>query len=108
MGVVYSSLDRIDIVIKEGDRNVCVQTDHREAQEIDAEPEVSILFALTRMINPLRHKKSEGTPIVRYAAMYRPPSLIERVAALTGAQLEVNGVIQQPAKGEQTTAADLA
>jgi hypothetical protein len=60
---VFSSLDRVDIVLKPGPdgRKQFVQTDHRTAQEIEQEPELSVLFALIRILNP-RRMADAGSP----------------------------------------------
>jgi hypothetical protein len=44
---MYSSLHEIDVTAETPNGPLYVQTDHRTADEIAAEPELSTLFALT-------------------------------------------------------------
>jgi hypothetical protein len=83
---MYSSLDKVDIVVEADDGvEVFVQTDHREASEIEAEPEVSTLFALTRAILP----RSMGRAgVVRFGHAHAPPPLLRGVLAAAGAELD--------------------
>ena len=47
---MYSSLHKIDVTASTPNGPLYVQTDHRSADEIAAEPEISTLFALTRIL----------------------------------------------------------
>lgn len=88
---MYSSLDRIDIVLKakEG-RKEYVQTDHRTAEEIEEEPELSTLFALVRVLNPKRmREEGELEPIVTYATQHTPPDFLRRAVRAAGGRLAV-------------------
>jgi hypothetical protein len=58
---MYSSLDKIDILAEIDGRKLVVQTDHRTAQEIEDEPELSVLFAMTRVLNAQSWLASEGS-----------------------------------------------
>jgi hypothetical protein len=89
---MYSSLLKIDIVAKAPEGPLYVQTDHRRRDEIEAEPEISVLFALVRVLNARAHAKAEGEPAtVVYACMDdAPPFLVDALAA-AGAELETQG-----------------
>ncbi|MGN6110735.1 MAG: hypothetical protein ACTHU0_36870 [Kofleriaceae bacterium] len=85
---MYSSLTKIDAVSSDPDR--FVQTDHRERAEIEADPEISVLFALTRVLNARKYaetKSSDGRVVYVSAAASLPPFLLEVLAAC-GAMLE--------------------
>lgn len=51
---MFASLDRIDAIVEAeaGERRVFIQTDHRNAAEMDATPELTVLLALGRTLNP--------------------------------------------------------
>jgi hypothetical protein len=90
---MYSSLLKVDIVAKSPNGTMYVQTDHRTRDEIASEPEISTLFALTRLLNARHHAITTGdaTPIVVYACMDEPtPELTEALAA-AGATLDTKG-----------------
>ena len=91
---MYSSLDKMDIVAKDRDgRELAFQTDHREAHEIEEEPEISVLFALTRVIGPRQAMASQGTPLggVVYSVQHEPPAFLVEALASVGAVLEITG-----------------
>lgn len=104
---MYSSLDRIDIVAENEGQKLYVQTDHRDANEIDAEPELSILFLVTRLLNPTRMAEPG---VIRYAAAYEPPTAFKHVLALGGAELEIMGENAQVPRleGPRMTLAEVA
>jgi hypothetical protein len=77
---VFASLTRIDIVAQ---GPIYYQTDHRPRAEIEAAPELSVLFALVRVCNAKRYKPAER-PVVIYAADDVPAFLEEAVAAAGG------------------------
>jgi len=77
---MFASLTRIDIVTN---GPTYYQTDHRSRAEIEATPELSVLFALVRVCNAKRHKPAER-PVVIYAADDVPAFLEEAVAAAGG------------------------
>lgn len=75
---------------------VAVQTDHRERAEIEAEPEVSVLFALVRVLLPRQLMQEQGTPLadVVYVAFDEPPPVLRDALGAVGALLE-----RPPSKG---------
>jgi hypothetical protein len=85
---VYSSLGKMDIVIddKAGGGQIAVQTDHREADEIEAEWNVSVVFAAARARNPIRSGACSG---VRFVFMNPPPERMKELTRKLGAELEV-------------------
>jgi hypothetical protein len=96
---VFSSLDRMDLVVEKDGRRLAIQTDHRPRAEIEAEPEISVLFALTRVIGPRQAMEREGQPLdgVVYAAFDEPPAFLVEALASVGALLEV-----QPERVQRT------
>jgi hypothetical protein len=100
---MFSSLDRIDVVATGQNGQQCFfQTDHRTAEEIEQQPELSILFALVRIVSPLRMAK-EGAPrpTVTYTAQHRPPEFLRRVIAAAGGQLMIGSPPTQPVPYEE-------
>jgi hypothetical protein len=100
---VFSSLDRIDIVLKEVEgRKQFVQTDHRTAGEVEEEPELSVLFALIRILNPKRMAEP-GTPepVVMYAARERPPEFLRKAIRAAGGLITLGpGTQPEPDEGD--------
>ena len=60
--------------------------------EIDAEPELSMLFALARILGPQRSQHGTGS-VVRYVALGGLHPAIARVVASTGAEAEVDRAV---------------
>jgi hypothetical protein len=83
---VYSSLDKVDIVIEEKDAKVAVQTDHRDAAEIESDWDRSVLFGLARIANPVRGKVADR---VRVVFMQTPPAAMVELCRLAGAEVEI-------------------
>jgi hypothetical protein len=106
---MFSSLDRIDIVLKGKDgRREYVQTDHRTAEEIEQEPELSVLFALVRVLNPKRMQEEESPdpklapmePTVIYSTQHQPPDFLWQAIRAAGGQLTVGRDSQPLPVGE--------
>lgn len=84
---MFSSLDRVDIVAT----GVYIQTDHRTANEIKQEPELSILFAVVRVLNPLRGNEDPAqNPVVVYVAREPPPAFLCQAIRAAGGQIAVD------------------
>lgn len=98
---MFSSLDRVDIVLKPGadGRKQFVQTDHRRATEIEQERELSALFALVRVLNPKRMVDvSAPEPVVLYSVQERPPEFFRRVIHAAGGRLVIGDGLEQEAE----------
>jgi hypothetical protein len=90
---MFSTLNQIDIVTKgKRGRKQYVQTDHRTAEEIEAEPELSVLFAVVRIVSPKRVAKEKGDhPVVLYDFQYQPPEFLCQAIRAAGGRLLVCG-----------------
>ncbi|HVV87714.1 MAG TPA: hypothetical protein VHE35_31960 [Kofleriaceae bacterium] len=101
---MYSSLDKIDLVVDSPLRYV--QTDHRSAEELAANPDLATLFALTRILKPQQHARSTGVDAqVVYATTDAGlPAFLEDVLAATGAGHQVRGAaaVKTYAQGDET------
>lgn len=85
---MYSNLRKLDIVVNIDGQKVAIQTDHRDAEEMDLEPELSVLFALTRVINPLRMPQDRPDR-VRYTCPNKPSAAVREAIAAAGGQTEL-------------------
>jgi hypothetical protein len=87
---MYTDLDKADIVTrdKETGRAACHQTDHRELTEIESELDLSIAFALTRVLNGRRAVAKDGNPDevdVYYVSLDTlPPQLVDAIHSAGG------------------------
>jgi len=104
---MYSSLRKIDIVAAKDGTKLLVQTDHREKAEVEAELELSVLFALTRAITPKRSAE-HADGVVRYVAMGELHPALARVLASTGATAESQGAPVDLSGVPRAAPADLA
>ena len=105
---MYSSLDKIDLVTQAPDGASClVQTDHRGAAEVEEEPELSVVFALSRILNPQRSSHGQGAT-VRYVVMGDVHPMIACVVASTNAELEASGAKVELGTVERHKPGDLA
>jgi hypothetical protein len=86
---MYSSLHKIDIVAKTEQGPLCVQTDHRDRAEIEAQREISIVFGVTRMLAPALADTTHQQ--VQYVCMGEPPPFLRELVRLCGATLSENG-----------------
>lgn len=92
---MYASLDRIDIVTQRivtqrDGRKEYWQTDHRDANEIEKQRALSILFALTKILNPRRGlEPGEPEPVMIYSAISPPREFLLRALRAAGALLTV-------------------
>jgi hypothetical protein len=88
---MYSSLHKIDVTASTPDGPLYVQTDHRSADEIAAEPEISTLFALTRILLARAYgaKQPGPAPTIVYAPIGEIPDFLVEVLASAGARLMV-------------------
>ncbi|HTL33481.1 MAG TPA: hypothetical protein VL326_10165 [Kofleriaceae bacterium] len=87
---MYCSIDKIDLAARVEGRPIAVQTDHRPRSEIEAEPELSALIAMARVLNARSHLTAEGHPsaAVHYAVAEEPPPLLREALAACGSVLD--------------------
>jgi hypothetical protein len=101
---LYSSLDKADIAIEDQGKKVAVQTDHRDSHEILAEIDLSIIFGLTRALNPIRYGKFEQVRFTFIAET--PPNKLTDALVAAGSEIEVMAgdgtptILQQSASDE--------
>jgi len=90
---MYCSLDKIDLAAEVGGRTVAIQTDHRSRDEIEAQPELSALFAMTRVLNARGHLAEGGVAdaAVHYVTSEEVPELLRDALSAVGATLERTG-----------------
>jgi hypothetical protein len=88
---MYASLDRIDVVSQRTDgRREYWQTDHRIAEQIEREPALSVLFALTRILNPRRGNEAGAPePVIIYSATHPPPRFLLQAIRAAGGLLAI-------------------
>jgi hypothetical protein len=104
---MYASLDRIDVVSQRTNGvKEYWQTDHRGAEEIEARRALSTLFALVRILQPLRWEDpAEPRPVVIYSATNPPPEFLRQAIRAAGALLTIGDDIEpqpwpEPARPE--------
>jgi hypothetical protein len=90
---VYCSIDKIDLEARVNGRTIAVQTDHRTRREMEAEPELSVLFAMARVVNARGHLEEDGHAgaAVHYAVAEEPPSELREALGAAGGTLERAG-----------------
>lgn len=96
---MFNSLDRIDIELKPDatGRRHFLQTDHRTRVELEAEPELTTLFAVIRVLNPMRVRgDDEPVPIVSYSVVEPPPQCLMDAVAAAGGRLIEDVAIHDP------------
>jgi hypothetical protein len=107
---VYCSIDKIDLAAQVDGKPVAVQTDHRSCEEIEAEPEISVLFAMARILNARTHLVDAGHDgaSVHYAVDEEPPALLREAIAAVGGMLERNKKIESLGAANEHLASELA
>jgi hypothetical protein len=87
---MYTSLHKADIVSEGPGGPIAHQTDHRSEEEIAAEPELSTLFAIARVLVPRNHLAVDGKPIaaVHYVPLGGAPAFLVEALGAVGAKLE--------------------
>ncbi len=92
---MFSSLDRVDIIYTDLEgRAHWLQSDHRSPEAIESEAELSLLFALIRVLNPQRDfPEDEPEPVLEYRCQHRPPDFMRAAIAGAGAHLVVDEVV---------------
>jgi hypothetical protein len=87
---VYCSIDKIDLAARVDGKPIAVQTDHRGRDEIEAEPELSVLFAMARIVNARSQLADDGHPTaaVHYVVTEDPPALLREALTAAGGTIE--------------------
>lgn len=84
---MYSSLLTIDLVADADGITKLIQTDHRDTEEMAAEPEISVLFAIARILSAKAYGVRSGKPDAQvvYGCMNTPSKeVVEAIAACGG------------------------
>jgi len=83
---VYCSIDKIDLAARVEGRTIAVQTDERSPDEIENAPELSVLFAMARVLNARAQLADDGNhdAPVHYRVAGAPAFLAEAIAAAGG------------------------
>lgn len=82
---MFSSLHKVDIAVEDARGQIAIQTDHRDAGEIESTYDLSAIFALTRAINPIRCGNFVG---VRFAMLNTAPERLVTLMRAAGAEVE--------------------
>ena len=91
---MYCSIDKIDLLSPTpgmGGKSIAIQTDHRSGEEIEAEPELSALFAMARVLNARCHLAEDGhgdDAAVHYVLPDEVPSMLRDALTAVGATLD--------------------
>lgn len=93
---MFCSLQKIDAVLMEGPDAVAIQTDHRDAADVEEDWALSVIFAAARARNPLL---SGNATKVRFVLMGEASPRFVRFLTLLGAEVETQpgGVRHAPA-----------
>ncbi|MBA3499883.1 MAG: hypothetical protein M4D80_19045 [Myxococcota bacterium] len=88
---MYCSIDKIDLLSPTGiGKPVAVQTDHRSREQIEAEPELSALFAMARVLNARGHlaEDGHGDAAVHYVLPDEVPAMLRDALTAVGATID--------------------
>jgi hypothetical protein len=87
---VYCSIDKIDLAARVDGKPIAIQSDHRSNAEMLEEPELSVLFALARIVNARAQLAEDGhvDAAVHYAVATEPPAFMREVLAAAHATLD--------------------
>jgi len=86
---VFCSIDKIDLAARVDGKPIAVQTDHRSREEILTAPELSVLFAMARIVNARAQLADDGhrDAAVHYVVGDEPPAMLREALAAAGATL---------------------
>ena len=89
MPALFSSLDCVDLVYTDpAGRTRWLQTDHRRPAQIEAEPELSLIYAAIRLRAPRRDFPAhDPPPVLEYRCQHPPPAFLRAAIAAAGAEL---------------------
>ena len=87
---MYCSIDKIDLAAKVDGKPIAVQTDLRTRAEIGDEPELSVLFAMARIVNARAQLADEGHrgAAVHYVVADDPPAVLREALVAAGGVIE--------------------
>jgi len=110
---VYCSIDKIDLATRLDGQAIAVQTDHRNRDELEAEPELTVLFAMARVVNARSQLADDGHPraAVHYVVSADPPTSLREALTAAGATLEradLGLMIERLAPGSEDAVGALA
>lgn len=90
---MYCSIDKIDLLNPAAGKPVAIQTDHRSRAEIEAEPELSALYAMARVLNARGHlaEDGHGDAAVHYVLPDDAPPMLRDALTAVGATIERTG-----------------
>jgi hypothetical protein len=99
---MYTSLDRVDLVTKniQTGRHGYLLTDHRSAAEMESEPELSVLFALTRVCAVGPMGEHEGGADVNCVCQAIPPGFLCEAVSSAGGMVTVDVGTPVPARAQ--------
>jgi hypothetical protein len=108
-GGMYSSLLSIDFITTDHPP-AYIQLDHRRRAEVEAEPEISVLFALVRLAGARARAVANGdtTPLIVYSTLEDPPPFLADAIAASGAFHERMEDCSRVALTARATPAELA
>ena len=86
---MFCSIDKIDLAAKVDGKPIAVQTDLRSREEILDAPELSILFAMARVVNARAQLADDGhrDAAVHYVVAGEPPPMLREALAAAGGTL---------------------
>ncbi|HEU0030485.1 MAG TPA: hypothetical protein VFQ53_07630 [Kofleriaceae bacterium] len=110
---MYSTLDSIDIVAtdKATGQEIYVQTDHRQRDELESEPEITVLFGLTRILKAHEYAANKGAKgrVVYAGFADDPPAFLLELIAVAGGEYErASDQTYLPLQASKRTASELA
>jgi len=87
---MYCSIDKIDLAAEVDGQPIALQADHRKRDEIEAQPELSALFAMARIVNARAQLADDGHPkaSVHYVVVEDPPALLREALSAAGGTIE--------------------
>lgn len=104
---MYCDLDKVDIVYERNGEQIGVQTDHRAAEDIEADLPRTLVFALCRIIQPFGSELGLSAMECAYEAM--PPARLREAVEVAGARLRVGeGVVEPLAEPDDARADEIA
>lgn len=98
---MYTSLDKLDLVLDTPEGRLAVQTDHRSAEEIEASLDLSMVLGAIRAQNA---SLAPGIIGVRFVSPSPVPSAYAAFLQRFGAEVEARGGVRLPAEPDPEAA----